>query len=88
MNIKHNLKDTLLNCIRKIRSRIRARYYKGGTRSVSLPDGYSPVFVDKFESPLNQENWGYGPSWGDFHLMPYINTMTLMVHYRMFHQKD
>ena len=65
--IKHNLKDTLLNFIRKIKAQLRARDYNGETRSVSLPNGYSQVFLDKFESPLNQENWRYGPGWGDFH---------------------
>jgi len=64
---KHNLRETLLNCIHKLRSQVRASNYKGGTRSISCPAGYSPVFVDKFESSLNQENWRYGQPWGDFH---------------------
>ena len=65
--MKHDLEDTLLNYIYKIRSFIRAITYKGKIRSIPLPNGYSPVFIDKFESALNQEKWRYGPAWGDFH---------------------
>ena len=63
----HKIKDTLLNFIYKVKAQIRARNYNGETRSISPPVGYSPVFVDKFESPLDQKNWRYGAAWGDFH---------------------
>ena len=65
--VKHKLKETFLNFIRKIRAHRRATTYQGEERLVSKPDGYDLVFEDKFNTPLDLNKWRYGMRWGDFH---------------------